>query len=138
MPIKISHVQKCVFMNVFWNSENYSSMFYLVTLTLSWRRPLSYRNQFIDLRSKSMDLFLYDNGLRHERVKVKVCKWNLCNSTDPSQMKMSFHFFPKSVVLRKTSLNMCVLKYKIKNPRILRVCDITKKYLIFQIVQKFG
>ena len=32
-------------------------------LTLSWRRPLSYRNQ-----SKSMDWFLYDNGLRHERV----------------------------------------------------------------------
>ena len=37
-------------------------------LTLSWRRPLSYRNQPIDLRSKSMDWFLYDNGLRHERV----------------------------------------------------------------------
>ena len=30
--------------------------------------PLSYRNQSIDLRSKSMDWFLYDNGLRHERV----------------------------------------------------------------------
>ena len=28
-----------------------------------------YRNQSIDLRSKSMDWFLYDNGLRHERVK---------------------------------------------------------------------
>ena len=39
-------------------------------LTLSWRRPLSYRNQSIDLQSKSMDWFLYDNGLRHERVKV--------------------------------------------------------------------
>ena len=39
-------------------------------LTLSWRRPLSYRNQSIDLRIKSMDWFLYDNGLRHERVKV--------------------------------------------------------------------
>ena len=38
-------------------------------LTLSWRRPLSYRNQFIDLQSKSMDWFLYDNGLRHEIVK---------------------------------------------------------------------
>ena len=38
------------------------------TLTLSWRRPLSYRNQSIDLRSKSMDWILYDNGLRHERV----------------------------------------------------------------------
>ena len=33
-------------------------------LTLSWRRLLSYRNQTIDL-------FLYDNGLRQERVKSK-------------------------------------------------------------------
>ena len=41
-----------------------SSMF----LTLSWRRPLSYRNQSIDLQSKSMDWFLYDNGPRHESV----------------------------------------------------------------------
>ena len=29
-----------------------------------------YRNQSTDLRIKSMDWFLYDNGLRHERVKV--------------------------------------------------------------------
>ena len=40
-----------------------------LSLTLSWRRPLSYRNQFTDLGSKSMDWFLYDNGLRHERFK---------------------------------------------------------------------
>ena len=33
---------------------------------------LSYRNQSIDLLRKSMDWFLYDNGLRHERVKVNV------------------------------------------------------------------
>ena len=32
-------------------------------------KPLSYRSQPIDLQSKSMDWFLYDNGLRHERVK---------------------------------------------------------------------
>ena len=38
-------------------------------LTLSWRRPLSYRNQSIGLQNKSMDWFLYNNGLRHERVK---------------------------------------------------------------------
>ena len=38
-------------------------------LTLSWRRPLSYKNQSIELLRKSMDWFLYDNGLRHERVK---------------------------------------------------------------------
>ena len=37
-------------------------------LTLSWRRPISYRKQSIDLRSKSMDWFLYDIGLRHERL----------------------------------------------------------------------
>ena len=37
-------------------------------LTLSWRKPLSYRNQSTDLQSKSIDWFLYNNGLRHERV----------------------------------------------------------------------
>ena len=40
----------------------------LSNLTLSWRRLLSYRNQSIDLRCKSKDWFLYDNGLRHEIV----------------------------------------------------------------------
>ena len=39
-------------------------------LTLSRRRPLSYRNQSIDLLWKSMDWFLYDNGLLLERVKI--------------------------------------------------------------------
>ena len=38
-------------------------------LTLSWWRPLSYGNQSIDLLRKSMEWFLFDNGLRHERVK---------------------------------------------------------------------
>ena len=38
-------------------------------LTLSWQTSLSYRNQFINLRTKSMDWFLYDSYLRHERVK---------------------------------------------------------------------
>ena len=41
-------------------------------LTLSWRRPLSYRNQSIDLLCKSMDWFLYDNSLHHEGVKYYV------------------------------------------------------------------
>ena len=36
--------------------------------TLSCRNPLSYRNQSIDFFCKSMDWFLYDNGLPHERV----------------------------------------------------------------------
>ena len=46
------------------------------SLTLSWRRPLSYRNQPIDLLCKSMDWFLYDNDPRHERVKM-MTEWNL-------------------------------------------------------------
>ena len=48
------------------------------SLTLSRRRPLSYRNQFIDLLRKLMDWFLYDNGLRHERVKQFRQFCNFC------------------------------------------------------------
>ena len=43
-----------------------------IILTLSWRRPLSYINQSIDLLHKSMDWFIYNNGLRHERVKTMI------------------------------------------------------------------
>ena len=46
-------------------------IYYIINaLTLSWRRLFSYRNQSIDLLCKSMDWFLYDNGFRHERVKM--------------------------------------------------------------------
>ena len=48
---------------------HYSLFYESNFLTLSRWRPLSYRNQSIDLRSKSMDWFLYDNSLRLERVK---------------------------------------------------------------------
>ena len=54
-------------------------MKFIVKLTLSWRRPLSYRNQSGDLLSKSMDCFLYDNGLRHERVNGTNNKATVCN-----------------------------------------------------------
>ena len=39
-----------------------------VFFTLSWQSSLSYRIQSIDLQSKSMDWFLYNGDLRHERV----------------------------------------------------------------------
>ena len=59
-------------MQVFWKSEmeDFTYPFSYEYLTLSWRRPLSYGNQSIDLPRKSMDWFLYDNGLRHENVKL--------------------------------------------------------------------
>ena len=44
-----------------------------VSLSLSWWRPISYRNQSIDLQSKSMDWFLYDISLRHESVILGGC-----------------------------------------------------------------
>ena len=49
-------------------------------LTLSWRRSISHRKLSIDLQGKSVDWFLYDRGLRHERVKVisKTVKIDLC------------------------------------------------------------
>ena len=43
-------------------------------LTYSRRRSLSYRNQSIDLQSKSIDWFLYDKNLRHERVNYRMDK----------------------------------------------------------------
>ena len=46
----------------------------LDNLTFSWRRPLSYRNQSIDLLRKSMDWFLYANSLRHEKVNLQGMK----------------------------------------------------------------
>ena len=48
-------------------------------LTLSRRKPLSYRNQSIDLQSKSMDWFLYDNGLLLKELKKGRYKYyQLC------------------------------------------------------------
>ena len=47
---------------MFFYSFHYS--FHFISLTLSWRRPF--------LLGKSMDWFLYGNGLRHERVKGRV------------------------------------------------------------------
>ena len=46
------------------------SSFLNFIFNLFWRRPLSYRNQSIDLLGKPVDWFLYDNDLRHERVKT--------------------------------------------------------------------
>ena len=57
-----------------------------------WRRSLSYRNQTIDFENKSVDWFLYDRGIRHDRVHPllltfihqdilldydKLCIWHL-------------------------------------------------------------
>ena len=60
-----SKISSCRSAEQYKENSNKSTIF----LTLSWQRPLSYRNQSIDLLRKSMDWFLYDKGVRQERVK---------------------------------------------------------------------
>ena len=48
-----------------------------IILTLSWRTSLSYRNHSIDLEGKSMDWFLCDRDLRHEKIKWNKWKFTL-------------------------------------------------------------
>ena len=57
-----------IFSDNYYNLGNISFVL-KIALTLSWRRSLSYRNESIDFLSKSMNWFLYDRDLRHERVK---------------------------------------------------------------------
>ena len=45
-----------------------------ISLTLSWRRSLSYRNQSIDLLSKLVDWSLYDRDFRHKKAKASWFK----------------------------------------------------------------
>ena len=99
---------RCTFNIVRW-------LIHTFLLTLSWRRPLSYRNQSIDLQSKSMDWFLYDNGLRHERVNKVALHCSI--------IKIWFKIFNISIThfafkreIKKWVLNKCL-------------CRICKNYL---------
>ena len=86
--------------------------FKFFSLTLSQWRFLSYRNQSIDLLCKSMDQFLYDRDLRHERVgkAIYACKTNLLSIeaySEPCQTSMMGRFakivkgyFPKTLHFR--------------------------------------
>ena len=71
LPFMAGFVQKMFksTSQVKWNTLLIVVLIIILILTLSWRRPISYRNQSIDFRSKSMDWFLYDIGLCHERFK---------------------------------------------------------------------
>ena len=80
-----SRLQRCsikkVFLEISQNSQEntcarvsillyFSLYFTRFNWTLSWRRSLPQRNQSIGLLCKSMDWFLYDKDIRHERVKA--------------------------------------------------------------------
>ena len=70
----LENTKKTLFFDVFKGNKMGASVWN--ALNLSWRRPLLSRNQSIDLLCKSIDWFLYDRDLRHERVKgVKLKQW---------------------------------------------------------------
>ena len=72
------HPKNLIWIKIAFSWQNLTGSSIWKCLTLSWRRPLSYRNQSIDLLCKSVDWFLYDNGLRHERVKkLGLTKWSI-------------------------------------------------------------
>ena len=75
------------------------------SLILSWRRPLSYSNQSIDLLYKSMDWFLYDNDLVHERVKCRI-NWKKLNPTFLSILHSVFIKIFMKILLKITRLNI--------------------------------
>ena len=78
--VREAHLKNCELSQFRIPLKNVCKLY--LDLTLSWRKPLSYRNQSINLQSKSIDWFLYDNGLRLERVNVKSLIFELeCSST---------------------------------------------------------
>ena len=85
-----------------------------VFLTLSRRRPLSYRNQSIDLLRKSMDWFLYDNGLRLERVKVASDIFNSRSRRDCTNNTITIFFllwFFRTYIFPTTCCTSCTRSF---------------------------
>ena len=57
----------------------------------------------IDLRSKSIDCFLYDNGLRHKRVKDLASYLHMVLKKNSVEKKdLLRHYFIKILVLKIT------------------------------------
>ena len=86
------------------------------SLTLSRRRPLSYRNQSTDLLRKSMDWFLYDNGLRLERVKSSVEKELYSNSLNELQLQRL------SIIVAHSSRELIYVGYGLQWHRLIGTC----------------
>ena len=117
----------------------------LKKLTLLRPRPISYRNQFINLQTKSMDWFLYDIGLlgipytkrtqaqtkkktleTNEKKKYKMKKEVNCNDitnrtinkeNQRSKNKANVHNLGESMV---KELNCYLLTRKIRHKHFLK------------------
>ena len=94
------------------------------SLALSWRRPLSYRNQSIDLRCKSIDWFLYDNSLRLERVnEVLRFSWYFLSRSAARETTRIYH-----VYYSQSRFVLLMMKGKFHDCR--KKCEICSKLTI--------
>ena len=115
-----------------WNNmhNQYASNF---SLTLSWQRPL-YRNQSIDLLCKSVDWFLHDNGLRHERFKHSESSQS--HSSVPRMFKdWMFKNWPRQILSDVFILYLLVI-FKSSHGRVLREIGYLKTVLI-KVFEKY-
>ena len=96
-------------------------------LTLPWRRPLPCRNQ-----RRSMDWFLYDNGLRHERVKFwsktssrnsyVECVISIKTANFKFSLKISFHSIIRTIIKPLKTCSTYPNKLKLsKNQRTFKL-----------------
>ena len=54
-----------------WANSKYE---FFISLSPSWRTSLLYKNQSIGLLCKSMEWFLYDRDVCHEKVNTMYCR----------------------------------------------------------------
>ena len=95
-----------------------------VNLTLSWRRAL-YRNQSIDLLRKSMDRFLYDNGLSHERVNFHEKLKNLIlNGNSKRELKQNCKIKRVWYTFKASSIFIFKQRYLCKHDKDLSTTNV--------------
>ena len=128
--VKLFYTFPCGFMSAITTKSNIIGNLaslgdFITPLTLSWRKPISYRNQSIYLLYKPMDWFLYDIGLRRERIKFisksNICTWNFHIQYSPELtnfLQKQYCLFHLLLIYFRAVLQSCycfITKYKKSN-----------------------
>ena len=82
-----------------------------IVLILSWRRPLSYRNQSIDLLCKWMDWFLYDRAsvMKELKYTASIYQQDISAKTESTKVLQKHPlkwFYKKRCSLKKNKVIM--------------------------------
>ena len=118
----------------FWYTLKWTASFKInnTSLTLSWRRSLSYRNQSTDLLCKSVDWFLYGNGLVMKELTKKehflLSIWYLHFRSDATNRSRELNFL-SNVLCQSLFFN------KIGSLRRLRPATLLKNRLRHRTVE---